>query len=91
MSNLKHLSLDELNKAERSCEKHIHDMYAEIRQIERTIKPFTDKIESLSQRIGGQQTRLEWIRKYQKNKTHVQMTMSQIEAMLGQKIIIVDE
>ena len=46
-------------------------------------------ISNLKSQINGQQVKLEWIEKYLFEKTPQELTIAQIEARLGHKLIIV--
>lgn len=47
-----------------------------------------EELQNLKSQLNGQQQRLEWINKYIFEKTPQEMSISQIEAVLGHKIII---
>jgi hypothetical protein len=46
------------------------------------------QISALLSKLNGQKVRLEWIEKYIRQKTPVELTIEQIEARLGHRVII---
>lgn len=62
--------------------------YRTVEQL-KSAKADTEKyIETLQQKLGGQQERLKWINHYIREKTPKELTIAQIEQALGHKVII---
>lgn len=62
--------------------------YQTVEQLRESKRNCESYIENLSTKLAGQRVRLEWIDKYLHEKTPQELTIAQIEARLGHKIII---
>lgn len=74
MSDLKWQTVAELRESRKACEDKISYL--------------REKVAKLESSINGQQVRLEWIDRYLYQKTPQELTIEEIEAKLGHKIII---
>ena len=62
--------------------------YQSVSQLQESKVSCEKHIKSLRSKLAGQETRLEWIDKYLFQKTPQELTIDQIEAALGHKVII---
>lgn len=59
-----------------------------INQLQNSKQACEANIKQLSSNLNGQRTRLEWVNKYLFEKTPVELSIEEIEAILGHKLII---
>lgn len=62
--------------------------YQSITQLEASKRECQNYIKVIKSNLAGQETRLKWIDKYLYEKTPIEMTIAQIEAAIGHKVII---
>ena len=62
-----------------------HQTVQQLRESKRSCEEY---IQRLQTQLAGQRVRLEWIEKYLFQKTPVELTIEQIEAQLGHRVII---
>lgn len=69
-------------------EKVMSDLrYQTVEQLKESLASCQKYIRELETKLNGQRVREEWIKKYIFEKTPVEMTLDQIEARLGHKVI----
>ena len=62
--------------------------YQTVSQLEHSKKVCEGYIKDLESKLAGQRERLKWIEKYLFQKTPVEMTLDEVEARLGHKVIL---
>jgi len=87
MSDLKHLSLEQLKEAKEVSQEQIEHNEELISKLEASGSS-QKEIDRLKSQIYGQTTRLEWIERYTYQKTPQKLTHEQIEERLGHKVVV---
>lgn len=62
--------------------------YQTVSQLKQSRDQTESRINELKSQLSGQQERLKWINKYLFEKTPKELTIEQIEEMLGHKVIL---
>lgn len=83
MSDLKHQTPEQLletitraEQYEKHLKKEIYDLEMKCEEI---CKPYKESISKKKQYLGGNDVKLQWVRKYYDDKTKTEMTLEQIE------------
>lgn len=62
--------------------------YQSVEQLKRSHKDCESYLKKLGSQVAGQKERLKWIEQYIFEKTPQELTIDQIERLLGHKVII---